>query len=42
VIAVGLAVVVLGERLTVWQWLGTSLMMLGALVMALRCMPLWT
>ena len=33
VIAVGLAVSVLGERLTAWQWLGASLMTLGALLL---------
>ena len=34
VVAVVLAVVVLGERLTAWQWLGASLMTVGALLLA--------
>ena len=36
VVAVGLAVLVLGERLTPGQWLGTSLMTAGALLLAFR------
>ena len=35
VVALGLAVLVLGERLTAWQWVGASLMTLGALVLVL-------
>ena len=35
-VAVLLAVLVLGERLTRWQWLGTALMTAGALLVALR------
>ena len=34
-IAVILAVAVLGERLTMWQWLGAALMTAGALLLAL-------
>ncbi len=36
VIAIGLSVVILGERLTAWQWLGASCMTLGALLLALK------
>ena len=33
VVAVALAVIVLGERLTAWQWIGAFLMTIGALVL---------
>ncbi len=36
VIAVVLAVIVLKERLTVWQWMGTFLMTVGAVLMVLK------
>ena len=36
VVAVLLAVVLLGERLTVWQWCGASLMATGALLLAFK------
>ena len=35
IVALGFAVLVLGERLTAWQWVGASLMTLGALVLVL-------
>ncbi len=35
-ITVALAVLVLGERLTAWQWGGAALMTLGALLIALQ------
>ena len=34
VITLALAAVILGERLTGWQWLGASLMTLGAVILA--------
>ena len=36
IVAVLLAVVFLGERLTVWQWLGAGLMAAGAVFLVLR------
>ena len=36
VMAVLLAVVFLGERLTVWQWWGAGCMALGALLLAIQ------
>ena len=35
-VAILLAVLVLGERLTTWQWAGTALMTLGAVLLAAR------
>ena len=39
VVALGLAVVVLGERLSAWQWVGASLMSVGAILLACSGSP---
>ncbi len=36
VIAIGLSMLIFGERLTAWQWIGVSCMTLGAVLLVLK------